>query len=68
MNCKIYFFKDMKNKILYFADCHIYGGSDRNIINLLNYMAEQSGSEVLFAFKQNDPPIEIAAQNSTSVK
>lgn len=41
----------MKNKILYFSDCHIYGGSDRNIINLMNYMAEQSGSEVFFAYR-----------------
>lgn len=41
----------MKNKILYFSDCHIYGGSERNIINLLNHMAEQSGSEVFFAYR-----------------
>lgn len=41
----------MKNKILYFSDCHIYGGSDRNIINLMNYMAEQSDSEVFFAYR-----------------
>lgn len=41
----------MKNKILYFSDCHVYGGSDRNIINLLNYMAEQSGLEVFFAYR-----------------
>jgi glycosyltransferase involved in cell wall biosynthesis len=42
---------DMKKKILYFSDCHIYGGSDRNIINLLNYMAEQPGVEVFFAYR-----------------
>lgn len=41
----------MKNKILYFSDCHIYGGSERNIINILNHMAEQSGSEVFFAYR-----------------
>lgn len=41
----------MKNKILYFSDCHIYGGSDRNIINIMNYMAEQSGAEVFFAYR-----------------
>jgi glycosyltransferase involved in cell wall biosynthesis len=41
----------MKHKILYFSDCHIYGGSDRNIINLMNYMAEQSGVEVFFAYR-----------------
>jgi glycosyltransferase involved in cell wall biosynthesis len=41
----------MKPKILYFSDCHIYGGSDRNVINLMNYMAEQSDSEVFFAYR-----------------
>jgi len=41
----------MKNKILYFSDCHIYGGSDRNIINLLNYMAEEPCLEVFFAYR-----------------
>jgi glycosyltransferase involved in cell wall biosynthesis len=41
----------MKKKILYFSDCHIYGGSDRNIINLLNYMAEQLDIEVFFAYR-----------------
>ena len=41
----------MKNKILYFSDCHIYGGSDRNIINIMNYMAEKSGAEVFFAYR-----------------
>jgi glycosyltransferase involved in cell wall biosynthesis len=41
----------MKHKILYFSDCHIYGGSDRNIINLMNYMAEREDSEVYFAYR-----------------
>lgn len=41
----------MKHKILYFSDSHIYGGSDRNIINLLNYIAEHSGSEVFFSYR-----------------
>jgi glycosyltransferase involved in cell wall biosynthesis len=53
---KIYSFeklgsKNMKPKILYFSDCHIYGGSDRNIINLLNYMAEREDLEVFFAYR-----------------
>ena len=41
----------MKPKLLYFADCYIYGGSDRNIINIMNYMAEHSDSEVYFAYR-----------------
>jgi glycosyltransferase involved in cell wall biosynthesis len=39
------------HKILYFSDCHIYGGSDRNIINLSNHMAEQPGIDVFFAYR-----------------
>ena len=41
----------MKNRILYISDCNIYGGSERNIINLMNYMAEHSGLEVFFAYR-----------------
>jgi glycosyltransferase involved in cell wall biosynthesis len=40
-----------KNKILYFSDCHIYGGGDRNIINIANHMAEQPGTQVFFAYR-----------------
>lgn len=41
----------MKHKILYFSDCHIYGGSERNIINLSNNIAEQTDLEVFFAYR-----------------
>jgi glycosyltransferase involved in cell wall biosynthesis len=41
----------MKYRILYFSDCHIYGGSDRNIINLANHMAEKPGAQVFFAYR-----------------
>ena len=41
----------MSFRIFYFSDCHIYGGSERNIINLLNYIANQSGVEVFFAYR-----------------
>lgn len=41
----------MKHKILYFSDCAIYGGSDRNIINIANYMAELPDTEIYFAYR-----------------
>jgi len=41
----------MNHKILYFSDCHIYGGSDRSIINIANYMADQPDTEVFFAYR-----------------
>lgn len=41
----------MKHNILYFSDCHIYGGSDRSIINIANHMAEQPGTQIFFAYR-----------------
>lgn len=41
----------MKHKILYFSDCSIYGGSDRSIINIGNYMADQPDVQVYFAYR-----------------
>jgi len=41
----------MKYKILFFSDCYIYGGSERNIINIMNYMAEQPDAQVFFAYR-----------------
>lgn len=41
----------MKYKILYFSDCHIYGGSDRSIINIANHMAAQPDTQVSFAYR-----------------
>ena len=41
----------MKHKILYFSDCYIYGGSERNIINIANHMADQQDTQVFFAYR-----------------
>jgi len=41
----------MPRKILYFSDCHIYGGYDRSIINIANYLSEQPGTQVFFAYR-----------------
>lgn len=42
----------MKNyKILYISDCYIYGGSERNIINLMNYMSEEAGNDIVFGYR-----------------
>ena len=41
----------MNHRVLYFSDCHIYGGSDRNIINIANHMAEQPDTQVFFAYR-----------------
>lgn len=45
------YINEIKHRILYFSDCHIYGGSERSIINLANHMAEQPGAEVFFAYR-----------------
>ena len=41
----------MKCKILYISECYIYGGSERSIINIANYMAEQPDTKVYFAYR-----------------
>jgi len=41
----------VKQRILYFSDNYLYGGSDRNIINILNYVAEQLDLKVFFAYR-----------------
>jgi glycosyltransferase involved in cell wall biosynthesis len=40
-----------ETRILYFSDCHIYGGSDRSIINIANDMSEQPGTQVFIAYR-----------------
>lgn len=41
----------MNYKILYISDCHIYGGSERSIINIINFISEKPGNEVFFCYR-----------------
>ena len=41
----------MKYKILYISDCHIYGGSERSIINIINFISENPENEVFFGYR-----------------
>ena len=41
----------MNYKILYISDCCIYGGSDRSIINIINFISENPENEVFFGYR-----------------
>lgn len=42
----------MQNKILFFSDCHIYGGSERSIVNLMNWLADRKEYEIHFSYRK----------------
>ncbi len=41
----------MRCKLLYISDCTIYGGSDRSIINIINFISENSENEIVFGYR-----------------
>ena len=41
----------MKYKILYISECHIYGGSERSIINIINFISENPDDKVVFGYR-----------------
>jgi len=41
----------VKNKVLYISECHIYGGSERSIINIMNFISQNPDFEVYFMYR-----------------
>ena len=41
----------MNRKLLYISDCTIYGGSDRSIINIINFISENPENEIVFGYR-----------------
>jgi glycosyltransferase involved in cell wall biosynthesis len=41
----------MSYKVLYISDCYLYGGSERSIINLINFISENPENEIFFGYR-----------------
>ena len=42
----------MNRKILYISECHIYGGSERSIVNIMNFISENPHNKVYFCYRR----------------
>jgi len=41
----------MSYKLLYISDCTVYGGSERSIINIINFISENTENEIIFGYR-----------------